>query len=97
MTRKYYAAYNSYGIELSYQSIGWSFLAFESKAARDAYVEDHCYNSSGNIVCEPISRKDIPTNSHSAIIKEPDVQYPNGCIGEIGDRYNNYGGIICEL
>ena len=94
MTRKYYAARNPYGINLTYSSIGWTFYAFESKAARDAYIDEHCYNSSGNIVCEEIARKDIPTNSHSAIVKEIDVEYAEGCIGEIGDRYDS--GYIFE-
>ncbi len=97
MKRKYYAGYNSYGTNLTYSSIGWRFLAFESKAARDAYVDEHCYNSSGNIVCEEIARKDIPTNSHSAIVKEIDVEYAEGCLGEIGDRYNSGNIVTCEL
>ena len=89
MAKKYYAAHNSYGTNLTYNSIGWRFLAFESKAARDAYVDDHAYDQSGNIVTEPIATKDIPHNSHTAIVKEYDVEYPAGCIGEIGDRWNS--------
>ena len=97
MGKKYYAAHNPYGTNLTYNSIGWSFLAFESKNARDKYVDENCYSQSGNIVCEPIARKDIPVNSNSAIVKEPDIQYPDGCLGEIGDRYNSYGNIVCEI
>ena len=99
MRRKYYAAHNDYGTNLTYTSIGWQFLACESKAARDTYVDEHCYNSSGNIVCEPIARRDIPTNSHSAIVKEIDVyvEYPEGCLGEIGDRYTSSHVVVGEL
>jgi len=95
--RRYYAAYNSYGVNLTYSSIGWRFLAFESKAARDAYVDDHCYNSSGNLVCEPIERKNIPAKSTFAIVKEFDVEYPKGCIGEVGNRWNDGYTVTEEL
>ena len=40
MARKYYAGYNSYGIDVSYHSDGWSAHVFDSKRERDEWVKN---------------------------------------------------------
>lgn len=54
--RYYYAAHNSYGVNFTYDSPGWSVHAFESKAARKAWVDDDDYPN-GNPTREPITAK----------------------------------------
>lgn len=44
MTKKYYyAASNSYGTNFTYDSPGWTVHAFETKEARDAWVNADDY------------------------------------------------------
>ena len=38
MSKKYYAAYSSYGINVTYDSGGWAVHVFQTKQERDAWV-----------------------------------------------------------
>ncbi len=94
--KKYYAGKNAWGINVNYSSYGWTFLVFESKKARDEYVENNCYDRAGNVVTETVKKADIPGiyKIETAIVKAIDAtnDYPAGCLGEIGSRYT--GGYI---
>lgn len=97
MAKRYYAAHNPYGVNLTYSSIGWTVYAFSTKAGRDAYLEEHSYNQSGNIVSEAIARRDISqvTKGKYIIISDKglfmDDKY--NCLGEIG---HDWQGIVVE-
>lgn len=60
--RKSYAWYNVYG-NISFDSFngdnGYIFLAFASAADRNAWVDDHCYDESGNIIAGKASREEV--------------------------------------
>ena len=60
--RKSYAWYNVYG-HISFDSFGgnngYIFLAFASAADRNAWVDDHCYDASGNIIAGRASRSEV--------------------------------------
>lgn len=60
--RKAYAWYNVYG-NISFDSFngdnGYIFLAFASAADRNAWVDDHCYDASGNIIAGEASREEV--------------------------------------
>lgn len=60
--RKSYAWYNVYG-HISFDSFGgnngYIFLAFASAADRNAWVDDHCYDASGNIIAGKASRSEV--------------------------------------
>lgn len=60
--RKYYAWYNVYG-HISFDSFGgnngYIFLAFASAADRNEWVDDHCYDASGNIIAGRASRSEV--------------------------------------
>lgn len=62
MIRKSYAWYNTYG-RIAFSSFngnnGYVFMAFNSAAARDAWVDDHCYDEAGNIIAGKASRSDV--------------------------------------
>lgn len=55
--KSYYALSNEFGINLTYDSIGWKAHRFDSKKERDEWVDEHCYSDSGNIVAETTDRK----------------------------------------
>lgn len=51
--RKFYAEKCEYGLNVSYSSLNgnaYTFYAFDSKKARDEFVDNNCYDSSGNVV-----------------------------------------------
>ncbi len=60
--RKSYAWYNVYG-HISFDSFGgnngYIFLAFASAADRNEWVDDHCYDASGNIIAGRASRSEV--------------------------------------
>lgn len=60
--RKSYAWYNVYG-HISFDSFGgnngYIFMAFASAADRNAWVDDHCYDASGNIIAGRASRSEV--------------------------------------
>lgn len=60
--KKFYAWYNTYG-NISFSSFGggngYVFMAFNSAAARKAWIDDHCYDASGNIIAGRASRKEV--------------------------------------
>jgi hypothetical protein len=56
MKKHFYAAYNSYGTNLTFDSPGWSVHTFNSKAKRDAWVDADRYPNS-NATREAITRK----------------------------------------
>lgn len=54
--KTYYAGYNSYGVNVSYRSMGWSVKAFDTKSDRDSWVDQNLCNDNGNVVSAPIKR-----------------------------------------
>lgn len=58
MSKKYYAGYSYLGIRFTYDSPCWSVYAFDSKAARDKYVEQHELDDNNNVVMEAITRRE---------------------------------------
>ena len=60
--RKSYAWYNVYS-HISFDSFGggngYVFMAFASAADRNAWVDDHCYDASGNIIAGRASRSEV--------------------------------------
>jgi len=56
MSRQFYAAYNSYGTNFTYESDGWSVHVFDSKANRDAWVDADEYPN-GNPTRETVDLK----------------------------------------
>lgn len=40
----FYAIYNSFGLNLSSDSIGWKIYSFDTKKERDEYLESNDYN-----------------------------------------------------
>lgn len=56
MSRKWYAADNSYGTNFTYDSDGWCVNVFDSKAERDAWVEADTYPN-GNPTREVVTAK----------------------------------------
>ena len=94
--RRFYAAYNPYGVHLTYNSIGWSVYAFSSKKGRDAYVEENRYNRNGNIVCEEIAKKDIKDITDGRYILKfldegvEEMREEYGYIGYVGNE--EWGG-----
>lgn len=51
--RKFYAEKCEYGLNVSYSSLNgnaYTFYAFDSKKARDEFVGNNRYDSSGNVV-----------------------------------------------
>jgi len=73
--RHYYAASNTYGTNLSHDSIGWKAHMFGSKSDRDEWVDDHCYSENGNIVAESADSKTAHKiagkSKHKHMISEP--------------------------
>ena len=55
--KHFYAGHNSYGVNISYSSMGWSAYAFDTKAERDEWVNDNSYFGFGRRVAEPIDSK----------------------------------------
>ena len=55
--KTYYAGHNGYGTNVSYRSMGWWVKRFDTKKARDKWVDDNLVNEQGNTVAEPITRK----------------------------------------
>lgn len=55
--RHYYAARCYYGVECSYDGDGWSAYVFDTKKARDEWVEEYEYNQDGKRVVEAVSQK----------------------------------------
>ena len=93
---KYYAATNTYASETS---IGfgntWIVLAFETRAARDAYVA-----AATDRATRAITRREIPEYarrdgdfqpfSGQKWVIFPGQDYP-GCIGQVGAGYESQG------
>lgn len=56
MSRKFYAGYNSYGTNFTYESDGWSVHVFDNKTDRDAWVDAGEY-ANGNPTRETVDLK----------------------------------------
>jgi hypothetical protein len=55
--RHFYAGHSYMGTNYTYDSPCWSAYAFSTKAERDEWLDKHSYKD-GNLVAEPISRRD---------------------------------------
>lgn len=58
-SKKFYAQYCPYGINVSYASIGrnaYEFYAFDTKAERDTWVDTHKFDGS-NYVASVVTRR----------------------------------------
>lgn len=68
MMRHYYAEYNPYGVNISYQSFrgpgrnGYTFRRFDSRAERAAWLEENEFDRAGNLVAGECSRADVEHN-----------------------------------
>ena len=91
-SRRFYAAYNPYGVHLTYGSIGWSVYAFSSKAGRDAYIEDNCYDRTGNVVCEAITKKEIKDITNGRYI----LKFLDDGVAEMREEYGYIGYVSDE-
>lgn len=47
--RYYYAEHNPYGVNLTYDSIGWTIYRFSSKRDRDTYVDENKWDGCNQI------------------------------------------------
>jgi len=54
--KHFYAGHNSYGVNISYNSLGWSAYAFDTKAERDEWVNSNEFLD-GKCVAETIDSK----------------------------------------
>lgn len=69
--KKFYAGYSDMGIEFTYSSPCWTVMAFDSKSAREAWVEESNNSShEGHLVAENISRKDAEEITGCSLSKD---------------------------
>lgn len=60
--RKYYAEYCPYGVNISYDSFNrnaYDFYCFDSKKARDEWVNKHAYDPYGKLVAAPTKLENV--------------------------------------
>lgn len=87
--RHYYAGYNPYGTNVAYCSIGWEAMVFADKASRDAWVDEHTYARSGNIVAECITREQALKISGGKVgILRDGATKADGYMGYLGDKHD---------
>lgn len=86
MKRKYYAQYSRYGVKTCWANSGkltGDFYAFESKKARDSWVEAHEWDSYPNWTARAVTRRQVV--SQLGVSFYP-VNY---------EAYNFDGGLAC--
>lgn len=78
--RHYYAAYNSYGTNFTYDSPGWTVHVFETKKEREEWLNADTYPN-GNPTREPIT-------AETAYRLNPDLktQYAQDVAGEFNSN-----------
>lgn len=55
-SRLWYAGHNEYGVQVA--NYGWHYMAFDTKAARDMWVDD-VNDFFGKVVAEPATRSNV--------------------------------------
>ncbi len=78
----WYAGYNRYGINFTFDSDGWKVYAFKTKKQRDMWVDDNSYNSFlGHYVACKLPRQDVdkimPCGKHCRRLVDWDGHYLN--------------------
>lgn len=77
--KKYYAESCRWGVNISYESMGggaFDFYAFDSKAARDSWVEDHEWDGYPNRTAGTSTRKAV---EHCCGKDFPSSKQTRGC------------------
>lgn len=95
--RKYYAGENDYGVNVTFGSNGWTAYVFDSKQARDTWVDAHYLsrNGSNNIVAQAITYRDAltitgATKNHPMVVAGAEKQHYDDAVRVVKSEESFY-------